>query len=206
MTRARWGMIAAGIVVFALVASQVLIPPIGARKVEDRLEVGGGTADVTIGAVPALRLLFGDGERLEVDARDLDLPLDRDLHVFDDLDGFGIVDVSIANSHAGPFELSSFKLTRDGSGPYHMVTSGQTTAADLVDYGINGVDLPGTNILGGLMDVLFGPSVESIPVSLDMELASDRGLVRVVSGDSTVAGIPAGPVGAMITSAIVNSI
>jgi hypothetical protein len=206
MTRAHWGMIAAGVVVFVLVASQVLIPPLGAHQVEDRLEVGGGTADVTMGAVPALRLLWGDGERLEVDAHDLDLPLDRDLHVFDDLDGFGIVDVSIANSHAGPFDLTSFSLTRDGPGPYHMVTSGQTTAADLVDYGIDGVELPGSSVLDGLMELFLGPSDDSIPVSLDMQLASDEGVVRVLSGESTVEGIPAGPVGAMITSAIVNSI
>jgi hypothetical protein len=199
-------MIAAGVVVFVLVASQVLIPALGARNVEDRLESGGGTADVSMGAVPAVRLLWGDGERLEVDARDLDLPLDRDLRVFDDLDGFGIVDVSIADSHAGPFDLTSFWLTRDGSGPYHMVTSGQTTAADLVDYGIEGVQLPGASLLDSLMEVFLGPSDQSIPVTLDMQLASDGGVARVVSGESTVAGISAGPVGAMITSAIVNSI
>jgi hypothetical protein len=199
-------MIVAGAVVVVLVASQILIPPLGAKQVEDRLEVGGGTADVTLGALPALRLLWGDGERLEVDAHDLDLPLDRDLRVFDDLDGFGIVDVSIAGSRAGPFDLSSFSLTRDGSGPYHMVTSGQTTAADLVDYGFDGVSLPGSSLLDSLLEVFVGPSDEPIPVSLDMQLASDRGVVRVVSGESTIAGIPAGPVGAMITSAIVNSI
>ena len=74
----RWGIAVAGVVVFALVASQVLIPPLGESRVEDRLEAGGGTAEVKLGAVPAVRLLFGDGERLEVRAHDLDLPLDRD--------------------------------------------------------------------------------------------------------------------------------
>src|SRR5262245_42867544 len=109
----RWGIAIVGAVVAILVASQILIPPLGARKVEDRLEAGGGTADVTMGAVPALRLLWGDGERFEVDARELDLPLDRGLDVFDDLDGFGIVDVEIDDSKAGPFDLSSFSLTRE---------------------------------------------------------------------------------------------
>jgi hypothetical protein len=202
----RWGIAIAGAVVFVLVTSQVLIPPLGASKVEDRLEAGGGTADVTLGAVPALRLLWGDGERLEVNAHDLDLRLDRDLRVFDDLDGFGIVDVKIANSHAGPFDLASFSLTRDGSGPYHMITSGQTTAADLVDYGFDGVSLPGSSLLDSLLEVFVGPSDEPIPVSLDMQLASERGVVRVVSGESTVAGVPAGAIGTMITSTIVNSI
>jgi hypothetical protein len=202
----RWGLAVAGVVVFALVTSQVLIPPLGESRVSERLEEGGGTAEVTLGAVPALRLLFGDGERFEVRAHGLDLPLDRDLRVFDRLDGFGIVDVAIANSHAGPFELSSFTLTRQGSGPYHMVTRGETTAAELVDYGIDGIALPGTGLLESLGELIFGPSHEAIPVSLDMRFASDDGVVRVVSGSSTVAGIPAGPVGAMITSAIVNSI
>jgi hypothetical protein len=202
----RWGIAVAGVVVFALVASQVLIPPLGESRIEDRLEAGGGTAEVTLGAVPALRLLFGDGERLEVRGHDLDLPLDRDLRVFDRLDGFGIVDVAIVSSRAGPFELSSFSLTREGSGLYHLVTSGHTTAAELVDYGIDGAGLPGTGILDELSELIFGPSDDSIPVGLDMRLASDNGMVRVVSGSSSVAGISAGPVGGMITSAIVNSI
>jgi hypothetical protein len=202
----RWGLAIAGVVVFVLVVSQVLIPPLGAKQVEDRLEAGGGTADVTIGAVPALRLLWGDGERIEVAGRDLDLQLDRDLRVFDDLDGFGIVDVKIANSTAGPFDLASFSLTRDGSGPYHMTTSGETTTADLVDYGFDAVSLPGSSLLDSLLEVFVGPSDEPIPVSLDMQLASDQGVVRVVSGESTVAGVPAGAIGTMITSAIVNSI
>ena len=36
---------------------------------EDRLTAGGGSADVTLGSFPAVRLLFSDGERFEVDAQ-----------------------------------------------------------------------------------------------------------------------------------------
>src|SRR5215208_6940700 len=117
MSRSAWGLTVAGIVVFLLVAGQILIPDIGERRVQERLTEGGGTADVTLGAVPAARLLFSDGERFEVTARDLDLDVDPDDRVFDNLDGFSIVDVSIADSHAGPFELASFELQRDGEGP-----------------------------------------------------------------------------------------
>jgi len=75
-------MIAAGTVVFVLVASQVLVPQIAERTVENRLTAGGGAAEATVGAMPALRLLFGSGERFEIDAHGLDLPLDQDLEVF----------------------------------------------------------------------------------------------------------------------------
>jgi hypothetical protein len=199
-------MIVAGTVVFVLVGSQVLIPGIAAHEVENRLTERGGSAEVSVGAIPALRLLFGDGERLEIDGRDLDLPLEQNLRVFDKLDGFGIVDVAIANSKAGPFDLDNLTLTRTSSGPYHLVTRGQTTAADLVDYGIGGVTLPGESLFDAVLGVVFGPTDTSIPVSLDMQLASDDGRVRVLSGDATIAGLPAGPLAELITSAIVVSL
>jgi hypothetical protein len=84
----RWGIIIAGVAVFVLVASQVLIPGLGERRVEDRLTEGGGSAEVTLGAFPAARLLFSDGERFEVDARDLELDLEEEVEVFDSHDGF----------------------------------------------------------------------------------------------------------------------
>ncbi len=149
---ARWGLIAAGIVVFLAVASQVLVPSLGERQVEDRLTAGGGTAEVTLGAVPAVRLLFGDGERLEVTAGGLDLELDRENAVFERLDGFSIVDVSITDSTAGPFELSSFELSRDGAGPYQLVASGRTSASGLAEAGLDSVELPGESVLDVIVE------------------------------------------------------
>ncbi len=203
MTRSKWGLIAAGVVVFMLVAAQILIPSLGERRVENRLTEGGGTADVTLGAFPAERLLFGDGERFEVDARDLDLGLDRNEQVFERLDGFSIVDVSIANSTAGPFRLASFELTRDGEGPYRLTTDATTTPSELVDYGVEGLDVPG----GGLADTvlgLFGIDTNvTVPVKLDVQLSSEDGRVQVVSGGGTVAGVPTGSLAELLTAAIV---
>jgi len=199
-------MIAAGTVVFVLVASQVLVPQIAERTVENRLTAGGGAAEATVGAMPALRLLFGSGERFEIDAHGLDLPLDQDLEVFDRLDGFGIVDVAIADSHAGPFDIHSFTLTRDNPGLYHLVSDAQTTAAELGDYGLDVAGVPGSGLFDAVLEGLFGPSDSAVPVSLDMQLASDQGRVEVISGDATVAGVPAGPLAELLTSAVVVSL
>ena len=203
MTRSRWGIVAAGAVVFALVLTQLLIPAIGERRVADRLTENGGSAEVTLGAVPALRLLWGDGERFQVAARDLDLDLDRPEPVLDRLDGFSIVDVAITDSRAGPFEISSFRLTRDAPAPYHLVSTGQTSPRRLVDYGLEGVELPGESVLDRIFGELLGPSEATIPVSLDMELADDGGRLQVLSGGGTINGIPTGPLAELITSAIV---
>jgi hypothetical protein len=197
-------MIVAGVVVFVLVASQVLIPSLGERRVEDRLTERGGSAEVRLGAFPAVRLLFSDGERFEVNGRDLDLDLDDEVEVFDRLDGFSIVDVSIEDSVAGPFELESFRLTRDREGPYRVAANGATTAGGLAEAGLESVELPGES----LADVIFGGLLDdvdetTVPVELDLKVTSEDGRVRVVSGGGTVAGFETGPLAQLITSAIV---
>ena len=144
-----------------------------------------------------------DGERFEVAARDLDLGLDRDERVFDRLDGFSIVDVSISNSTAGPFELTDFELNRNGEGPYTLTTDATTTPTALVDYGVEGLDLPG----GGLADLALGffgiDTNVMVPVKLDMQLTSENGRIQVVSGGGTVAGVPTGSLAELLTAAIV---
>jgi hypothetical protein len=200
--RRRW-IVVAGALVFALVASQVLVPALGERRVEDRLTAGGGTAEVTLGAVPALRLLFSDGERFQVEARDLELELDQQTGVFDRLDGFAIVDVTLADSTAGPFELESFSLSRDGDGPYRLLSSGTTSPSELAAYGLDSFQLPGEGFLDALLDPLLADADVPVELELDMELTSDEGRIQVVSGGGTVAGFPMGPLAELITSAIV---
>jgi hypothetical protein len=200
---ARWATIAAGAFVFALVASQILLPNFGERRIQERLTAGGGTAEVTLGAVPAARLLFNHGERFEVTARDLALDLDHPEPVFSKLDGFANVDISIASSKAGPFAIDEFELTRDAPGPYHLVSSGEASPEQLVDYGLEGVELPGTDFIGMLFGGLVAPADTAVPVDLDVELTSDRGRVRVVSGGGTVDGIPTGPLAELVTNAVI---
>jgi len=191
-------------VVFVLVASQVLIPSLGERRVENRLTEGGGSAEVTLGAFPAARLLFSDGERFEVEARDLDLEFDEEVRVFDRLDGFSLVDVSIENSIAGPFELETFRLSRDGDGPYRLVSSSATTPGGLAEAGLESLELPGESLADLFLDGFLGDADDApLSVELDLELTSDDGRVQVVSGGGTVAGFETGPLAELITAAIV---
>ena len=189
---ARWAWIAIAVVVGVLAATQVLVPGLGERQIEDRLTEGGGSAEVTLGAVPALRLLFGDGERFEVSASELELDLDRPEQVFERLDGFAIVDVSIADSSAGPFELDQFELSRDGDRPYRFVATGETSVAELAELGLESFAIPGESLLDAVLEPLFGGSEVRVPIDLEMELTSEDGRVRVVSGGGTVAGVRPG--------------
>lgn len=199
----RWGIAIAGLIVFALVATQVMVPSFAEREVEDRLTEGGGTADVTIGAVPAVRLLFSDGERFEVDARDLHLDVDEELRVFERLDGFSRVDVTIADSSAGPIALSEFELHRDGPGPYTLSASGQALASELTTFGLEQLEVPGASLLDFFLDPFTEVVDAEVPIELDVQLTSNKGQVQVVSGESEIAGFETGPLAELITSAIV---
>lgn len=200
----RWALISIAVLALALVASQLLIPELGERGVEDRLTEGGGFAEVSISAVPALRLLFSDGDRLEVSASDLELEVEERTDVLGRLDGFDAVEVSLNDSHIGPFELESFILTRDGGDPYRLVSSGRTSAQALAQYGFDSLGLPGGGLADALLDRVLGDDSEAqVPVELDMEMTSDGGRLRVTSGGGTIAGIDTGPLAELVTTAIV---
>jgi hypothetical protein len=197
-------LIAFAVVVVLAVASQLLVPPLAEHRIEDRLTDGGGTATVSIAAFPAARLLFGDGDRISVSGSGLDLAVQQQANVFDSLDGFDRVDVSLAGFHEGPFAVANFDLTRPApSAPYHLVSSSRTTPGDLADYGASRLGLPGGPLLRYFANQAFGGSGVPVPIDLDMQLRSDNGRIVVVSGGGSVAGFPTGPLAELITAAIV---
>jgi hypothetical protein len=197
----RLGIVA--LVLLALfVISQLVIPPIMESRIEDRLTAGGGTAHVSVSALPAATLLFGAGGRIEVTGSGLNLTSESQSgDVFSELDGYDNVDVNLADFHAGPFQMSSFALTRTGSAAnYHLVARGQTTPSELASFGAARLGLPGGPLLSFFGNEILGQN--SIPITLDMELESDGGHVVVTSGSGTIAGLPTGPLAELITSVV----
>ena len=200
---ARWVLIAVPVLLALAVASQFVIPAVAENRIEDRLTDRGGTADVSIAAFPAARLLFDDGDRLSVSGTGLDLALQEQPDVLDRLDGFDEVDVSLHDFRAGPFAVRSFELARsESSATYHLASSSRATPGGIASYGAAGLGLPGGPLLGFLADQALG-SNHTVPIDLDLQFRSDGGRVVVVSGGGSVAGFPTGPLAELITSAIV---
>jgi hypothetical protein len=200
---ARRLVIVALVLLAAFGIAQLVIPIVVQHEIEDRLTAAGGTADVSLSALPATDLLFGKGSRITVTGRDLDItPEAENSDVFSRLDGYDHVTVELRSSRVGPFELARFELTRDGeAAAYHMVAQGHTTPGDLTEFGASQLDLPG----GPLSEFLIGQVTENaqIPIDFDMELDSVDGRIVVVSGGGTVAGIPTGPLAVLITTFVV---
>ena len=196
-------------VVIALLAlgSQIAIPAYVSSKVEDRLTEKGGTAHVEVRAFPAVRLIGGNGGRIEIEGKNLkfDLPANNN-DVFDRLDGFDEVDAQLTRVQTGPFSVQRFELTRgEGEGTYRMVMQASSTPDQLGQYAATRVGGP----IGDFMSRFAGNGLlpfsnEPIPVSIDARVRSDDGRAQVVSAQGDVAGLSADLLAATLASAVAD--
>ena len=200
----------AGILVTLLVLAalaQLLLPRYLAGRVEDRLEEGGGSAEVSLGAFPAVTLVGGRGGSIEVTGSGLSFDLeDRREDPFRRLDGFSQVDVRLDRVEAGPLSLESFALDRDRRDePYRLDVDATTTPRELASE--LGNEAGGT--LGGLLGslgagLLPGAGRAEVPLRLTATVASDDGRPRVIEATGSVAGVPAGPLTEVVVGAVLD--
>jgi hypothetical protein len=195
-----------GFVVLVAIATHFLLPPYLEGRVEERLEEHGGRADVELRAVPALRLLSGHGDRIEIRGSGLEVDLDDpDEDAFERLNHFDDVEIDLTDVEAGPFDTSAFRLDSLGGGRYRIETDATASIQDLAQ--VAGEQF---GPLGGLIGSIAGGSVPfgaaPVPIRLDGELVSDDGDVQMVSGNARVAGLPAGPVARLVTNAILSDL
>lgn len=196
-----WLLILLLVVAAAVLAAQLAIPHIAARRIADRLVERGGEAEVEVRALPALKLLWRRGDRLAVRGQEVEIGMSREGGGLSSLDGFYEVSIRLSEFRTGPFEISYFQLARRGHGPYVMRSIANTSGASLVEYG-------GTQAGGGLGPVLSTLARQAplagrrFPVQVEVELASAEGIITVVSGEGTIAGYPAGPIASSIAAAV----
>ena len=189
-----------------LAAAQLFLPGLVEGDVEERLAEGGGEAEVSIEALPAARLLLGDGDRIEVRGSDLVLDVTQRTDVLDRLDGFGEVDVALERVEAGPFSVASFDLVGEGGGSYLLRSSATTSGVELLEYGAGSLGGIAGPVAGLFTDDVPEAARRKLPVELDMEMESEDGEIEVVSGSGTVAGYDTGPLAEIITGAIVSQL
>jgi hypothetical protein len=188
-----------------LVACQLILPGYLSGRVESRLTQNGGDATVSLSAIPAAELLFGQGDKLRVRGSDLTLDLTQEeKHPFQRLDEFGNVDMALRNTTAGPFSIHDLALTRNGSQPYHLRADSTLSLPELAAEGAGAAHAAPlvSGLIAGITSQALPASLDEVPVNLDMLVASDGGTIHIVSGGGTIAGYPTGPLAELITSAI----
>jgi hypothetical protein len=189
-------MIGLGVLILLLVLSQVLLPLFLENRVEDRLTKNGGSAEVTLKALPALTLLGSSGSEAKVRGHGLTLDLNGGANgkPLDKLDGFGKVDVDVTSSTAGPFHVRDLSLRRGSrADPYETSLDATVTGRELATYAGGQVAGGFGDFLGSLAAGAVPFSTTPIPVLVNATLASDGGAARIVSVSGSIGGLPAGP-------------
>ena len=106
---------AVGVVVVLLVAAQLILPSLAERSVADDLERFGPRPDVEVSAFPAVKLLFGKADRVEIDMRLARMPgsapLAEQLERTADADE---LDARVRELRVGPLRVRDARLTKDG--------------------------------------------------------------------------------------------
>ena len=195
------------VVVVALVGTQLALPPIISGKIEDRLTKAGGTAHASIHALPALRLLFSEGDKLTLKANHVNIPIEQlGGGGFKTIDGFDEVGIRLSSSSVGPFSAKQILINRpEGASLYRFTFNGSTSASQLSSFALSALPPALAILIGGLVDrtARIGGA---IPLRLDADLKSDNGTAQLVRGSGTVAGIPLGGLAIGIAGAIVSRI
>jgi len=196
----------AALVVLVGIGTHFLLPPYLAGRVEERLEEHGGRAEVELDAIPALRLLAGHGDRIEVRGSGLEVDFDDpDRDVFDDLNKFDEVEIELREVTAGPFETESFRLTKTGDTSYAIDADATASIQDIAR--VAGSQFgPLGELIGGIAGGSVPFSGAPVPVRLDGVLEAQQGGVEMVEGTGRVAGLPAGPLAKLVTNAILSDL
>ncbi len=202
----------AGIVVtiaLLAVAVQLALPAYLEGRAEKRLEDGGGSANVSIGAFPALTLIAGSGKDFEATGSDLAIDLeDRREDPFGRLDGFENVDVDLTQVDAGSITMTRFELTREGrDSEYEMTVRATATPQELARELGRATGGPLGGLVGALAGGAFpGGGTTEIPLELDARIRSEDGQPDVRDTSGSVAGLPAGPLAGVVLGAVLEQL
>jgi hypothetical protein len=201
--------IVVGLVVLAGV-TQLVIPGFVERKVESNLEERseGGEAVVDAKAFPAVRLLWGSGDRMEVRGRGLAIDIaERTNDPLGKLDGFDEVDIDLTDLTAGPVDVQAFSLVKnEDDTSYYLRMEAETTPVALAESvgGQLGGDL-GSLIAGAGADALLGGGEVDVPIDVEGQVSrADGGALDVDAVRASVAGVPAGPFAEAMVQAVVE--
>jgi hypothetical protein len=201
----RVAVLLVALVALLAAGAQLFLPTYLEGRVEDRLEQHGGSADVSLRALSAERLLFDHGDSLKVEGHGLRLRLGGQGRVLERLDGFDEVNMRLHRLSAPPLAVSSFVLRRpDSQSDYTVRMTGSTTPRDVARF-------LGSQAAGGLGGLAGGLAAQAlpaggrtrIPLDVDARIRSHHGRSHVVSARGSVAGVSASPLVELVLDAVV---
>jgi hypothetical protein len=130
-SRRRAVKIAGGVVVAAIVVvvlAQLLLPGIAAEKVREKIGRYGTVKSVTVKAWPAVKLVWGEADEVQVRAGRLKLSKAQTVALVKEAKGVNRLDTSAESVEEGALRLTSTKLEKHGSA---LRVAGEVSEADV---------------------------------------------------------------------------
>jgi hypothetical protein len=191
--------------------TQLVIPGFVEREIESNLEERGGDSGEAVAdvkAFPAVRLLWGSGDRLEIRGRGLQMDLaQRTDDPLGRLDGFDEVDIDLTDLAAGPVDVQAFSLVKNSEDTsYYLRMDAETTPTSIAESvgGQLGGNI-GSLIAGAAAGTLLGEGNVNVPVNVEAQVSrGDGGTVDVDAADAEVGGIPTGPFAEAMVQAVLE--
>jgi hypothetical protein len=116
-----------GAVLLVLAGAQVLIPRIAAGRISSRIARYGNVEHVSVSAWPAVKLLWGDADSVDVTAGRLALSPAQASALLWESRGVGRIDIDAESVKVGPLALQDVSLTKRGE---QLSGHGTTSAAE----------------------------------------------------------------------------
>jgi LmeA-like phospholipid-binding len=104
----------AGALVALLVLAQVLLPGIAASRISSRVSRYGEVRSVSVSAWPAVELLWGNADSVNVRARSLRISPAQTVKLLSEAGGVGSLTLTAASVREGPLQLTDASLRKNG--------------------------------------------------------------------------------------------
>jgi hypothetical protein len=118
------------VLVVALGASQWLLPRAAERQVRDELKSSGRVESVSVSAFPALKLLFGRADRVDVRMGETTAGTGKLADLLASTHRTGVLRATATSMNLGPLVLRDLRLRKDGA---RLSGEAAVTRADLAD-------------------------------------------------------------------------
>ena len=170
-------VIGTGIVLLlALAIAQLVLPAIASSRISSRIGRYGKVASVTVKAFPAIELLWGDADSVNVVADELAMTPEQTAALIGEASGTDRLDVRVASFKEGPLRLTSARLQKRGDRLRAAATMSRAAVGEALPAGV-GLKLTGSGggevhvrVSGGLFGV--GASVDAVALAEDGKLVA----------------------------------
>jgi hypothetical protein len=133
----RIAIILAVVALMLLAVAQLLLPTIAASTISSRIGRYGNVSSVSVKAFPAIKLLWGDADQVNVVAKDLVMTPEQTAGLLHEAKGTEKLNARVATLKMGPLRLTTARLQKRGDRVSAAATISEQAVAEALPPGVS---------------------------------------------------------------------